>query len=166
MNDILEKAFVEDSGTRPGDRGTQKFSDSDSDIEDKFNNRVLNCLGSHDESIMDPHYSHDSSNAEWKIYINGDRLRSCRGFSALQYWKRGSERPPRLARLARLARVVFAFAARSTSCERGFCLAHTLLVIGVIARQPGPLKASYALSTIPELYIHCLRKISSKLQYT
>lgn len=45
-------------------------------------------------------------------------------FNPLSFWKREEDRLPRLAKVAR---VVYAFAATSTSCERSFSLARKII---------------------------------------
>jgi hypothetical protein len=89
--------------------------------DDSFTRRIMNCLV-YPDHVVDVQNAgrHDSIEAEWRIFMTSLRTRMTTGFNPLRFSKLEGEKFPRLSQVAR---VVFAFAATSTSCERSFSLA-------------------------------------------
>jgi hypothetical protein len=101
-------------------------ADESLEYDDTFDNMVLRCVqDKKDGDVSNSRNKFDSVESEWEFFTSSkDFVRSTQDFNPLSYWKRESDRLPRLAKIAR---VVFAFAATSTSCERSFSLTRNIL---------------------------------------
>jgi hypothetical protein len=116
----------------------------------------MNCLELRDETMIGSRHSHDSINAEWELCLNGDGLRSHRGFNSLQYWKRKPKRQDWREWCALCMCLLLLL--QAPAVNEALISPNMLSVIVVIACLPWRLKVSYSLSTMTELSIHDMRK--------
>jgi hypothetical protein len=88
--------------------------------QSKFDRIVMKCITGENETERAHSISFDSIETEWDAHMRSPRSPNAPGFETLSFWKMESDRYPKLSKVAR---VLFAFSAISTSCERSFSLA-------------------------------------------
>jgi hypothetical protein len=102
--------------------------------QSEFDRIVMKCITGDNETERVDSISFDSIETEWDAYMRSPRSLNAPGFDTLSFWKMESDKYPELTKVAR---VVFAFSATSTSCERSFSLARNK--IGLHRHRLSPL---------------------------